>query len=139
MPGLAAAGSKDLPPMATILVIDDEALIRETIRMKLEQSGHQVIEAGNGIEGLRALEEQAIDLVVTDIIMPEQEGIETIRKIRERTATVGIIAISGGGRTRNFGFLDFAKKLGANGALSKPFTGSQLLALVETTLKTVQK
>jgi CheY-like chemotaxis protein len=125
--------------MATILVIDDEALIRETIRMKLEQSGHQVIEAGNGIEGLRVLEEQAVDLVVTDIIMPEQEGIETIRKIRERNATVGIIAISGGGRTRNFGFLDFAKKLGANGALSKPFTGSQLLTLVESTLKAAQK
>lgn len=125
--------------MATILVIDDEALIRETIRMKLEQSGHQVVEAGNGIEGLRMLDEHAVDLVVTDIIMPEQEGIETIRKIRERNAHVGIIAISGGGRTRNFGFLDFAKKLGANGALSKPFTGSQLLALVETTLKTVQK
>jgi CheY-like chemotaxis protein len=125
--------------MARILVIDDEELIRETIRMKLEQSGHEVIEAGNGVEGLLALEQHAVDLVVTDIIMPEQEGIETIRRIRDRDPNVGIIAISGGGRTRNFGFLEFAKKLGANCALSKPFTGTQLLALVEDTLERISK
>lgn len=125
--------------MALILVIDDEELIRETIRVKLEQNGHQVIEAANGAEGLRQLEASSVDLVVTDIIMPEQEGIETIRKIRNRDSAVGIIAISGGGRTRNFGFLDFAKKLGADAALSKPFTGSQLLALVETTLNPTAK
>src|SRR3546814_6921551 len=71
--------------------------------------------------------------------MPEQEGIESIRKIRHRNPAVGIIAISGGGRTRNFGFLDFARKLGANGTLSKPFTGTQLLALVETTLNAAPK
>lgn len=124
--------------MAVILVIDDEELIRETIRMKLEQNGHRVLEAANGAEGLKALDE-SVDLVVTDIIMPEQEGIETIRKIRHRNPAVGIIAISGGGRTRNFGFLDFAKKLGANGTLSKPFTGTQLLALVETTLNAAPK
>ena len=125
--------------MARILVIDDEELIRETIRMKLEQSGHEVIEAGNGVEGLLALEQHAVDLVVTDIIMPEQEGIETIRRIRDRDPHVGIIAISGGGRTRNFGFLEFAKKLGANSALSKPFTGTQLLALVEDTLERISR
>lgn len=125
--------------MARILVIDDEELIRETIRMKLEQSGHVVTEAANGVEGLRALEDGLFDLVVTDIIMPEQEGIETIRKIRHRDPQVAIIAISGGGRGRNYQFLDIAKKLGANEALSKPFTGSQLLALVETTLRGVVK
>lgn len=125
--------------MARILVIDDEELIRETIRMRLEQSGHEVFEAGNGAEGLRRLEEIDVDLVVTDIIMPEQEGIETIRLIRERDPKIGIIAISGGGRTRNFGFLDFAKKLGANGALPKPFTGTQLLAVVESTLASLAK
>jgi DNA-binding response OmpR family regulator len=125
--------------MARILVIDDEELIRETIRMKLELSGHVVIEAANGVEGLRALDDGLFDLVVTDIIMPEQEGIETIRKIRHRDPQVAIIAISGGGRGRNYQFLDIAKKLGANEALSKPFTGSQLLALVETTLRGVAK
>jgi DNA-binding response OmpR family regulator len=125
--------------MARILVIDDEELIRETIRMKLEQSGHVVIEAANGVEGLRALEDGLFDLVVTDIIMPDQEGIETIRKIRHRDPQVAIIAISGGGRGRNYQFLDIAKKLGANEALPKPFTGSQLLALVETILKGIVK
>ena len=125
--------------MARILVIDDEELIRETIRMKLELSGHVVIEAANGVEGLRALDDGLFDLVVTDIIMPEQEGIETIRKIRHRDPQVAIIAISGGGRGRNYQFIDIAKKLGANDALSKPFTGSQLLALVETTLRGVAK
>jgi len=121
--------------MARILVIDDEALIRETIRIKLEQSGHEVIEAANGVEGLRALEDGRFDLVVTDIIMPEQEGIETIRKIRDRDQRVAIIAISGGGRGRNYQFLDIARKLGADAALPKPFTGSQLLEVVRTVLK----
>lgn len=125
--------------MARILVIDDEELIRETIRMKLEQSGHEVVEAANGVEGLRAIEQGRFDLVVTDIIMPEQEGIETIRKIRDRNPQVAIIAISGGGRGRNYQFLDIAKKLGANEALPKPFTGSQLLTLVETTLRGIAK
>lgn len=125
--------------MARILVIDDEELIRETIRMKLEQVGHEVIEAADGIEGLLALEEGPFDLVVTDIIMPEQEGIETIRKIRNRDPQVGIIAISGGGRGHNYQFLDIAKKLGANGALPKPFTGPQLLGLVESTLRRIVK
>ena len=121
--------------MARILIIDDEELIRETIRIKLEQSGHEVVEAANGADGLRVFAEGSFDLVITDIIMPDQEGIETIRKIRQRDAEIGIIAISGGGRGRNLQFLEIAKKLGASAALPKPFTGSQLLALVETTLK----
>jgi DNA-binding response OmpR family regulator len=125
--------------MARILIIDDEELIRETIRIRLEQSGHEVVEAANGVEGLRVFAEGRIDLVVTDIIMPDQEGIETIRKIRQRDAAVRIIAISGGGRGRNFQFLDIAQKLGADAALSKPFTGSQLLALVEATLGNAAK
>ena len=125
--------------MARILIIDDEELIRETIRMKLEQNGHEVTEASNGAEGLRALAEGQIDLVVTDIIMPDQEGIETIRKIRQRDARIGIIAISGGGRGRGLQFLDIAQKLGANASLPKPFTGSQLLAVVEATLRSTVK
>lgn len=121
--------------MARILIIDDEELIRETMKMKLEQSGHEVVEAANGVAGLRAFVDNPVDLVVTDIIMPDQEGIETIRKIRQRDPRVGIIAMSGGGRGRNLHFLDVAQKLGASAVLPKPFTGSQLVALVEATLR----
>lgn len=121
--------------MARILIIDDEQMVRETMRIRLEKSGHEVVEAANGEEGLNAFSDGQFDLVVTDIIMPEQEGIETIRRIRQRDQQIGIIAISGGGRGRNLQFLEIAKKLGASAALSKPFTGSQLLSLVEATLR----
>jgi CheY-like chemotaxis protein len=125
--------------MALILVIDDEALVRTTIRMRLEQNGHQVIEASNGNEGLHALEQQPFDVVVTDIIMPEKEGIETIRAIRHRNPQIGIVAISGGGRTSTLDFLGAARKLGADQALRKPFTGSQLLEVVDAALRRVAK
>lgn len=121
--------------MARILVIDDEELVRTTIRMRLEQNGHEVVEAGNGDEGLATLERRPVDLVVTDIIMPEKEGIETIRAIRRRNPEVGIVAISGGGRTSPLDLLSAAKKLGADQALRKPFTGAELMHVVDAALQ----
>ncbi|GIK99636.1 MAG: transcriptional regulator [Alphaproteobacteria bacterium] len=121
--------------MAVILVIDDEEMVRATIRMRLEQGGHEVVEAGDGNEGLATLERYAVDLVVTDIIMPEKEGIETIRAIRQRRPELAIVAISGGGRTSTLDFLGAAKKLGADHALRKPFTGAELLQVVDAALQ----
>ena len=121
--------------MALILVIDDEDLVRTTVRLLLEKQGHQVIEAKNGNDGLRVLSGTKVDLVITDIIMPEKEGLETIMDIRTRNPGARIVAMSGGGRARNLDFLTVAKKLGAAHALRKPFTSAELLAAVNQVLK----
>lgn len=114
-----------------ILLIDDDILLRQTIRKMLESAGHEVIEAENGRIGLETFRKQAIDAVVTDIIMPQKEGIETIRDIRSVSPSVRIVAISGGGRTHKMDFLNIAAKLGASATLSKPFRKEALLACVE--------
>ncbi len=120
--------------MATILVIDDEEMVRATLRLALEDAGHRVLEAGNGEEGLRLLEANSIDLTITDIIMPEKEGIETIIEIRRRRPEAKIIAISGGGRSQSIDFLRIAERLGAVHSLAKPFSPQMLLQLVDAAI-----
>jgi CheY-like chemotaxis protein len=114
-----------------ILVIDDEKLLRQTIRRMLESAGHEVIEAEDGRAGIAAFAKHEVDAVVTDIIMPQKEGIETIREIRAANPTIRIVAISGGGRNQNMEFLKLAGKLGATATLAKPFRKEDLLAVVE--------
>lgn len=109
-----------LPPLR-ILLIDDDAAVRETVEAMLMRLGHAVTTAGNGLEGLQKLRIEVPDVVVTDIIMPEKEGIETIMEIRRTHRDVKIVAMSGGGPTRNMDFLRFARRLGAHGVLAKPF------------------
>ncbi|MBU0725979.1 MAG: response regulator [Alphaproteobacteria bacterium] len=116
--------------MAQLLLIDDDALVRSTLRQILERAGHTVLEASNGGEGLTRLAGQAIDLMITDIIMPEKEGVETIVETRKRHPTLPIIAISGGGRTKNMDFLDVARQVGATETLAKPFRPQILVELV---------
>lgn len=113
-----------------ILVIDDEQLIRLQIRNALELEGYAVREAANGLEGLASIAETVPDVVITDILMPEKEGIETIIELRRRHPAMRIIAISGGGRTGNRDFLLTAKHLGADRTLAKPFGLNDLLSLV---------
>ena len=84
--------------MALILIIDDDDQIRRVLRKTLERDGYDVADAPNGKEGIRLYRENPADLVITDIIMPEKEGIETIRELRRDFPEVKIIAISGGGR-----------------------------------------
>ncbi len=120
--------------MARILVVDDEEVIRSTVRQILERAGHEVREAADGALALRAFREQGADLVLTDIIMPEMEGVETTVALRKISADVKIIAMSGGGRTRNLDFLKVARKLGADGVLPKPFGMKDLLSAVEQAL-----
>jgi DNA-binding response OmpR family regulator len=116
--------------MARILVIDDDHAVRLTIQVFLERGGHEVICAADGEQGLRAFASEAPQLIITDIIMPNKEGIETIMQIRERDATVPIIAMSGGGRVGNADFLKMAARLGANEVLAKPFERQDLTAAV---------
>jgi CheY-like chemotaxis protein len=114
-----------------ILLIDDDDLFREVTRLMLESGGHEVIEAKDGRDGLVLFRQQPVDAVVTDIIMPQDEGIGTIRKIRALNRTIRIIAISGSGRRSDPDFLGMAARLGATYALAKPFEKEELLACVE--------
>jgi CheY-like chemotaxis protein len=120
--------------MARILVIDDDIAVRLTVQLALEQAGHEVICASDGNEGLRVFASAAPQLVVTDIIMRDQDGIETIAQIRGRDAKIPILAISGGGRVGNADFLKIAIKRGANEVLSKPFEREDLTAAVNRLL-----
>jgi CheY-like chemotaxis protein len=120
--------------MATILVIDDDDLVRKTIVFALTAKGYNVLEAGNGVEGVDLYKNNAVDLTICDIIMPEKEGLDTIMTLRRLNAAAKIIAVSGGGRVGNLDFLPHATKLGATEALAKPFAPRQLVQLVERCL-----
>ena len=120
--------------MARVLVIDDEQLARFTVREILETAGHDVVEAKNGGQGLAYQNADSFDIVVTDIIMPEKEGVETIIEMKRDFPDLPIIAISGGGRTRNLDFLEIAKQYGADSVLAKPFSEEELLSAVDACL-----
>jgi two-component system, chemotaxis family, chemotaxis protein CheY len=120
--------------MKKILVIEDNPIVRSTVGRILEAGGYQVISAGDGLQGVAAFRKEQPDLVVTDIIMPEQEGIETIRQILADRPGTKIIAISGGGRIGNTDFLQIARKVGASEVLPKPFDPDDLLQLVSNCL-----
>jgi two-component system chemotaxis response regulator CheY len=116
--------------MTKILVIDDDVIVRETIVQILEDGGYQVLSAEDGKRGMAAFRSERPDLVITDIIMPEQEGIQTITEIRAVKPDAKIIAISGGGRIGNTDFLKIARHLGAFDAIAKPFDPDDLLSRV---------
>lgn len=120
--------------MARILVVDDEELARFTMREILEGAGHEVEEAKNGAQGISLQRSRRFDVIVTDIIMPEKEGVQTIIELRREFPNLPIIAISGGGRTRNLDFLKIAEQYGARKILPKPFSEEELLAAVESCL-----
>ena len=120
--------------MSRILVIDDDPALRRTVRKILERGGHEVEEAENGLTGLRLVEKSRPDLVVTDLVMPEKEGIETILELRDRFPEVGVLAISGAGGVDPTGPLLDAQLFGAHATLSKPFDIQELLDVVERVL-----
>jgi DNA-binding response OmpR family regulator len=118
----------------TILVIDDEPMIRHLATRILDRAGYRAISAANGIQGLACFRRERPALVITDLIMPEREGIETIRHIRREGADTPIIAISGGTLTGTADFLAMARELGATAILRKPFEPIELVLLVERCL-----
>jgi CheY-like chemotaxis protein len=120
--------------MARILVIDDDPAVRLSVQLVLEHDGHQVVCAADGEEGLLTFASMPPDLVVTDIIMPNIEGIETIMEIRKRDPKTPILAISGGTRLSSIDFLRMAEMLGANAILPKPFERQDLIAAVRRLL-----
>src|SRR4029077_15593564 len=108
--------------------IDDEILVRRTLEAVLSAKGHVVSLAEEGENGLDQLKKAEFDLIITDLIMPGMEGLETIMAIRKRSRTARILAISGGGRGGTADFLRMARELGADEALKKPFSTDELLA-----------
>jgi DNA-binding response OmpR family regulator len=115
----------------TILIIDDEPMIRHLAARILARAGYRTVCAANGIQGLALFRRERPALVITDLIMPEREGIETIRCILREGAGTPIIAISGGTLTGTADFLAMARELGASAILRKPFEPIELLLLVE--------
>ena len=120
--------------MPTILIVDDDALMRDALHKTLVRAGYDVEDASGGTAALHAYQRQRRDLVITDIIMANGEGIDTIRALRKLDAHVKIIAISGGGVGRPDDYLNLAAKFGAAGVLAKPFSGPEVLALVASVL-----
>lgn len=120
--------------MATVLVIDDALIMRDLVRRMLDRTNHAVLDAQDGEAGLRLFNRHSPDLVITDLFMPNKEGIETIIEMRRRKADTKIIAMSGGVAEKANGYLVAAKELGADSVLAKPFGRRDLLALIEELL-----
>lgn len=121
--------------MAKILVIDDETSIAIMLKKMLEKAGHEVEIASNGIEGLIVFEKFNPELLITDIVMPEKEGLELIIELRKKIPELKIIAISGGGRFQYEGYLTSAKHLGANMVFQKPLDHKEFINSISELLK----
>lgn len=122
--------------MAHVLLIEDDPDVTRLLKSALAKYGHSVTCSGDGAAGLAQLKRSkpAPEIVVTDILMPVQEGIETIMAIRRMNSAIPIVAISGGGRTKRLDFLKTAEKLGANASLAKPFRPLDLAQTIEKLL-----
>ena len=116
--------------MSRILIIDDDALLRDLLTKMLIRNGHQVVTAEDGRQGLLKFQQFNPDLILTDIIMPKKDGIEVIIKLLQFCPTLPIIAMSGGGRIVTADNLNAALMLGAKGILYKPFTYKQLQTVI---------
>lgn len=116
--------------MPRILLIEDDRHLRRALRLALEKYGYTVFEANDGREGLKAYQAQPVDLVVTDMIMPDMEGVETIRMLRKLNPVLHIIAITGGGRGAPESYLQLAAQFGAAKVFAKPFDLGDICAAV---------
>lgn len=120
--------------MAKILLIDDDPLVLDSVRLVLESAGHQVVSVSDGGDALNHIPNQGVELVITDIIMPGHEGLETILNLRRLAPELAVIAISGGARVGTSELLPMAAKLGASATLRKPFPPGDLLGAVDRLL-----
>jgi DNA-binding NtrC family response regulator len=120
--------------MSRILIIDDDHHILIMIKKMLERAGFEVEMAFNGNEGLELFKREPADLVITDIIMPEKEGLETIREMKKLSSELKIIAMSGGGKISADNYLDTAKIFGATRVMEKPFSQKQMISTVQELL-----
>jgi CheY-like chemotaxis protein len=122
--------------MARILVIDDEQVVRDSLKKILRREGHEVLTAADGIEGLTLWREHGAAVVILDIHMPRSDGIETLVQLRAVQPSLPVIVISGGDQSRTLGLLGDAKLLGATRTLAKPFSLSELTVALNHALGT---
>ena len=122
-----------LPKQHLVLVDDDES-VRSILRRHLQRAGYEVREAGEGGAALKLLASALPDLIITDIVMPDMEGVELLITLRKRHPKLPVIAMSGGGRLHPEVYLSVAKNCGATQILTKPFEIAELLALVQQLL-----
>jgi YesN/AraC family two-component response regulator len=122
--------------MARILIIDDEPQIRSMLTLMLEREGYEVVEASDGVAGIKIYRQNPVDLIITDLIMPNKDGIGMIIDLKKEFPDVKIIAMSGGGLNKPDGYLKGAKKLGAACTLTKPIDREEMLKAVKDTLRT---
>lgn len=120
--------------MGRIMIVEDDTAVRELLRNILERAGHTVVDARNGKEALTLYRKNPVDLVITNILMPEKEGLETIQELRREDADVKIIAVSGGGQIGPADYLDIARRFGAMRTFTKPFDRKELLRAVDDLL-----
>ena len=121
--------------MKRILIVDDDEAFRQVLSANLRDVGYETQTADNGRTALRLCRQQSFDLVITDLVMPEKEGLETIIELRRHWPEVMFIAISGDSRMDPGDYLPMARQLGANNTLAKPFTGEDILKLVADTFE----
>jgi len=120
--------------MRAILVVDDDPQVLEVVGEMLRLAGYRVSTAVDGRDAVAQFRGNAFDLVITDLIMPEKEGLETIAEMRKVRGDIPVIAMSGGGRIGPTDYLETARYIGANATLAKPFARSELIALVSDLL-----
>ena len=125
--------------MPVILIIEDDRDLREMLRFALFRKEYTVLEADNGKEALINFKPGVTDLVVTDLLMPEEDGLKVIMQMREMKPEIKVIAISGGGKAGPGSYLDMAKTLGADSVFSKPFSVNDLVTRIEELLHIEQK
>jgi DNA-binding NtrC family response regulator len=116
------------------LLVDDEEAIRKMVRVILGEEQYDFQEAGNGSEAQSLLEKELFDLIITDVIMPDCDGIELVMALRRKLPQIKVIVMSGGGRVRASHYLDLANKLGAARVFEKPFDTAALRATVQELL-----
>jgi CheY-like chemotaxis protein len=121
-------------PPCSILVVDDEPGIRELLCLMLEGAGHTVVSAEDGVQAPKVLAAQPIQVVITDLLMPERDGLEFITEVRKKFPAIRIIAMSGGGHIARDSYLRIAKNFGAHVLLEKPFSQSGVLGAVEAVM-----
>jgi CheY-like chemotaxis protein len=124
--------------MAGILIVEDDKDLREMLKTSLLKMKYTVIEASNGKEALLHFKPAITDMVITDLIMPDEDGLKVIMKIKEMKPSTKIIAISGGGKAGPGNYLDLAKVLGADEVFSKPFSINDLMKKIEELLNKEQ-
>ena len=118
----------------TILVIDDEEPFRDFMVDLLSKNNFTVCTAENGISGEQQISEHKPDLIITDIVMPDKEGVEFIQSVREKDSDIPIIAVTGGNRVNAYSYLSMSSKLGANATLTKPFPIADMLQTINKLL-----